>query len=76
MLRLKQHTATQLQAFKEAVAPLSEPRLTGIACDGCGAELLDVPHEPAMFQMGNPPRREVFCLECPCKGWRVLWSVL
>jgi len=65
-----------LEKFADAVAPLSEPRPTGIACDACGAELLDVPGEPAMYQLGSPPRREVCCPVCRCRGWRVLWSSL
>ncbi len=73
MLSLKEHTAIRLEAFSEAVKPLSEPRSTDLACDACGAELFDVPGEPAIYQLGSPPRRSVSCSACAYKGWRVMW---
>ena len=78
MLSLKQYNASQLEAFGAAVAPLAEPRATGIACDGCGAELVDCSNEEAAFQMASPPRRRVQCTGdgCGWHGWRVMWTNL
>jgi len=45
------------------------PRLNGLACPDCGAELLD---SQPMFQLSSsPPQKNVNCSKCKYVGYRV-----
>lgn len=45
------------------------PKLNGISCPRCGAELFDT--EPAYTLMSNPPKKNIHCSECEFKGYRI-----
>lgn len=49
--------------------PPSEPRLNGIACPECGAELMD--SSPARLLPSIPPKKDIHCPECDYVGFRV-----
>ena len=47
----------------------NEPQPNGIACEKCGAELLDT--TPNMICSSLPPKKNVNCEQCGWKGWRL-----
>lgn len=62
---LNAHNAEMHKRYHEASV---YPRLNGIACPECGAELWD---SDAMILMSNPPQKNVHCNCCSYIGYRV-----
>jgi hypothetical protein len=54
---------------REAHARAHLPRPNGIACPGCGKELVDF--EPGVLLLSNPPHVRTACPACGWKGTRV-----
>jgi len=47
-----------------------EPKLNGVACPKCGAELFDT--KPSVVLTSYPPQRNIHCSVCGYKGYRMV----
>lgn len=64
---LEKHNA-EAASFQWAMMDNS-PRLNGIACPKCGAELYD--SNPMMILTSMPAQKNVHCSKCDYKGYRI-----
>lgn len=46
------------------------PRLNGVACPECGAELFDT--EPSIVLLSYPPKKSIHCSACGYTGYRMV----
>jgi len=58
------------EARKCYIMDWNKPRLNGIACPECGAELMDT--SPGQVLASLPPRTAIHCSECNYTGSRIV----
>lgn len=56
-------------AVWDQVGPVSAATYNGIACPGCGRELMDT--NPSVILCSNPPQKDVHCPHCRWRGQRL-----
>jgi len=64
---LEEHNARRREALMQKSREV--PRLNGIACPKCGAELYD--GDPWSTLLSYPPKKDVFCSKCEYRGCRI-----
>lgn len=69
MKTLTEHNQEMHEAHHKAVEEYGKPKLNGIACPECGAELMD--STPHITLTSNPPQKNVKCSVCDYVGYRV-----
>ncbi len=62
---LEEHNAEARKRHCET----EQPHPNRIACPECGGELID--SEPGVTLNSNPPKKNVICLGCGYRGYRV-----
>lgn len=67
LIPLSEHNATILRSTHDWMC--NDPRPNGIACEKCGAELLDT--NPNMVLTSMPPKKSVHCKKCGWSGYRL-----
>ena len=69
MSKLKDLNEANEEVFKvREMLNSNEPRLNGIACPNCGAEMLD--SNPMETLTSNPPQKRIHCSNCHYVGYR------
>lgn len=66
---MNMRTLVSLEAYNRSRQICTGPRLNGIACPKCGAELAD--SDPNVVLTSLPPQMRVHCSSCDYRGYRV-----
>lgn len=67
MKTLEDHNRQRTEQYRNLNS--NEPRLNGIKCPDCGAELYD--SCPTLTLASSPPQKNTMCKNCEYTGYRV-----